>query len=266
MLSAPVKSAKRISSLFSLGSSKDQNAPPVPSSPGLNGASESTTGRRRRSSSRPTRHVSTPAAVYTEPRTIPNPNPSDYDLKSLPPPPSLLALNQELATSPSGSPTDSRPHSRGRDSTRPPSSAGLAVPRSNPESRPDTPSKRKSWMPGMMGRSRASSVDKRIPTPSLPSAWIAGLDQKVLYDLEPLARGGQVREWKRLDAVPPPPLCPRLCFVGHERHFTNTWCGNCRSPSSGTRTATHSFTSFLKIPDELLRSRSTRPSLPNRPL
>ncbi|KAF7717173.1 Uncharacterized protein PECH_004025 [Penicillium ucsense] len=191
MLSAPVKSAKRISSLFSLGSSKDHNPP---SSPSLNSSAENPQGKRRRSSSRPTRHVSTPAAVYSEPRTIPSASLSDFDLKSLPPPPSLLTLNQELATSPSSSPTDSRPRSRGRDSTRPPSSAGLAVPRSNPESRPDTPSKRKSWMPGMMARSRAGSVDKRVPTPSLPSAWIAGLDQKVLYDLEPLSRGGQIPE------------------------------------------------------------------------
>lgn len=47
-------------------------------------------------------------------------------------------------------------------------------------------------MPGMPGRSRASSVDKRAPPQLLPSAWIAGLDQKVLYDLGPLSRGEQV--------------------------------------------------------------------------
>lgn len=47
-------------------------------------------------------------------------------------------------------------------------------------------------MPGMPGRSRASSVDKRVAQPLLPSAWIAGLDQKVLYDLGPLSRGEQV--------------------------------------------------------------------------
>jgi hypothetical protein len=48
----------------------------------------------------------------------------------------------------------------------------------------------------MPGRSRASSIDKR-PTPMLPAAWIAGLDQKVVYDLGPLSRGEQVRniEW-----------------------------------------------------------------------
>lgn len=44
----------------------------------------------------------------------------------------------------------------------------------------------------MAGRSRASSVDKRPPAPTLPSAWIAGLDQKVVYDMGPLTRGEQV--------------------------------------------------------------------------
>jgi hypothetical protein len=48
-------------------------------------------------------------------------------------------------------------------------------------------------MPGMGARSRASSVDKRPAAAASPSAWIAGLDQKVMYDLGPLLRGEQVR-------------------------------------------------------------------------
>ena len=32
--------------------------------------------------------------------------------------------------------------------------------------------------------------------PSLPGAWIAGLDQKVVYDMGPLARGEQVRNYR----------------------------------------------------------------------
>lgn len=48
-------------------------------------------------------------------------------------------------------------------------------------------------MPGMGARSRASSVDKRPAAATAPSAWIAGLDQKVVYDLGPLLRGEQVR-------------------------------------------------------------------------
>ncbi|KAJ5167206.1 uncharacterized protein N7482_005987 [Penicillium canariense] len=195
MLSAPVKSAKRISSLFSLGSHKDQNTPGSPASPAFNGSADLAQDRRQRSSSRPTRHVSTPNAVFSEPRTVPNAGPMEqFDLESLPPPPSLLAVNQDLASSAPGSPTDSRPRSRGRDMTRPSSSAGLAIPGATPDSRPGTPSKRRSWMPGMMGRSRASSVDKRVPTPAIPSAWIAGLEQKVVYDMGPLSRGEQIAE------------------------------------------------------------------------
>ncbi|KAJ5294889.1 hypothetical protein N7508_009710 [Penicillium antarcticum] len=178
MLSAPVKSAKRISSLFSLGS-KDRESQNSPVSTEFQ-----ETANRRRSSSRPTRHVSTPNAVFSEPRTMPDP----LDLEGLPPPPSLLAVNQDLASSAPSSPSDARPRSRGRDMSRPSSSAGLAIPGSNPDSRPSTPSKRRSWMPG---RSRASSIDKRPLAPSLPAAWIAGLDQKVVYDLSPLSRGEQ---------------------------------------------------------------------------
>jgi hypothetical protein len=46
----------------------------------------------------------------------------------------------------------------------------------------------------MPGRARASSVDVRPPQPQLPSAWIAGLEHKILYDLGPLGRGEQVRK------------------------------------------------------------------------
>lgn len=192
MLSAPVKSAKRISSLFSLGSHKDQNGPDSPASPGFPPSSDISQDRRRRqSTSRPTRHVSTPSSVFSEPRTVP---PMDrFDLDSLPPPPSLLSVNHDLASSAPSSPVDSRPRSRGRELNRPSSSAGLVIPGSNPDSRPSTPSKRRSWMPGMGARSRASSVDKRPPQPMMPGAWIAGLDQKVVYDLGPLSRGEQVR-------------------------------------------------------------------------
>lgn len=193
MLSAPVKSAKRISSLFSLGSSKDQNSPGSLPSPGFN-SSDATNDRHRRSSSRPTRHVSTPNAAFsTEPRTMPD-TPLDFDLENLPPPPSLLSVNHDLASSAPSSPTTGRPQSRGREMSRPSSSVGLAIPGSAPDSRPSTPSKRRSWMPGMAARSRASSMDKRPPAPSLPGAWIAGLDQKVVYDLGPLSRGEQVNE------------------------------------------------------------------------
>ncbi|KAA8651643.1 hypothetical protein EYZ11_003910 [Aspergillus tanneri] len=197
MLSAPVKSAKRISSLFSLGSNKDTSIPSSPGSPVFSKPSPDQLPQDAlRSSSRISRFASNPHVVdHTEPLPL-SPNPNDnYDLDTpLPPPPSLLAVNQDLANSASNSPDTGRPQSRGRlrSSSRPSSSAGLFVPGSGPDSRPGTPSKRRSWLPG---RARASSVDTRPSANSqLPSAWIAGLDQKILYDLGPLARGEQVPE------------------------------------------------------------------------
>ncbi|OJJ45635.1 hypothetical protein ASPZODRAFT_152671 [Penicilliopsis zonata CBS 506.65] len=200
MLSAPVKQAKRISSLFSLGShsQKDQgssnNSSPV-GSPGLVKGSPDQLPRdqqqqhqqhHRRSSSRHTRGGTSPHVDPTEPRTIVSPGPIDQlDLDSpLQPPPSLLALNQDLADT-SGTGPDGRPQSRGRSS----SAGGLFVPGTGPDSRPGTPSKRRSWMPGRM---RASSMDRRVQ--QMPNAWIAGLDQKVPYELDPLVRGQQIPE------------------------------------------------------------------------
>ncbi|KAH8432356.1 uncharacterized protein LDX57_009995 [Aspergillus melleus] len=200
MLSAPVKSAKRISSLFSLGSNKDSSLPSSPSSPNPNNFSRSSPDQqpqdRRRSSSRPTRLSSNPYVDPSEPVPALSPNPNDnYDLDTpLQPPPSLLAVNQDLANSAPSSPDSGRPQSRGRlrSSSRPNSSAGLFVPGSGPDSRPGTPSsKRRSWLPG---RQRASSVDTRQANTNLPNAWIAGLDQKILYDLEPLSKGEQIPE------------------------------------------------------------------------
>ncbi|KAL2823401.1 hypothetical protein BDW59DRAFT_148826 [Aspergillus cavernicola] len=196
MLSAPVKSAKRISSLFSLGSNKDANKdasnPSSPRSPGLPKLSPDQIPQdtRPRSNSRPARIVSSPVPNFSQPMP---PSPMDnFDFDTpLPPPPSLLTVNQDLADSASNSP-DGRPQSRGRrmSSSRPSSSAGLGVPGSGPDSRPGTPSKRRSWMPG---RARASSVDTRA-SPQLPSAWIAGLEHKILWDIAPLGRGEQVTD------------------------------------------------------------------------
>lgn len=200
MLSAPVKSAKRISSLFSLGSNRDSSIPSSPASPNLpkpSSPDQLPQDARPRSASRPIRAVSNPQSDYADARTPVSPIPNDgFDLdEPLQPPPSLLAVNQDLANSAHNSP-DGRPQSRGRgrSGSRPSSAAGLFVPGSGPDSRPGTPSsssKRRSWMPG---RARASSVDPRPATTTAgPSAWIAGLEQKILYDLEPLARGDQVR-------------------------------------------------------------------------
>ncbi|KAL4871222.1 hypothetical protein BDV12DRAFT_194583 [Aspergillus spectabilis] len=192
MLSAPVKSAKRISSLFSLGSNKDATSPSSPRSPSLPKPSPDQIPQdtRPRSSSRPARLASNPVPNFSQPISpIPK---DDFDLDApLAPPPSLLAVNQDLADTANSSP-DGRPQSRGRrlSNSRPSSSGGLAVP-GGPDSRPGTPSKRRSWMPG---RGRASSIDVRTSPQQLPSAWIAGLEHKILYDLGPLGRGEQITE------------------------------------------------------------------------
>ncbi|KAL2820682.1 hypothetical protein BJX63DRAFT_280405 [Aspergillus granulosus] len=194
MLSAPVKSAKRISSLFSLGSNKDRDVsnPTPPRSPSVPRSSPDQTPQdHRRSSSRPARIVSNPVPNFSQPMSpIPR---DDLDLDTpLQPPPSLLAVNQDLADSSHNS-LDGRPQSRGRtlSSSRPTSSAGLAVPGAGPDSRPGTPSKRRSWMPG---RARASSMDARANAQQLPGAWIAGLEHKIPYDMGPLGRGEQIAE------------------------------------------------------------------------
>ncbi|OJK04408.1 hypothetical protein ASPACDRAFT_37967 [Aspergillus aculeatus ATCC 16872] len=196
MLSAPVKSAKRISSLFSLGSTRDSSAPSSPASPSIPKASPDQLPQdaRPRSASRSARVASNPQSDYGETRQPLPPGPHDgFDLdEPLPPPPSLLSVNQDLATSTPGSSDRPQSSGRGRSGSRPSSSAGLFVPGAGPDSRPSTPSsKRRSWMPG---RARASSADPRASASAMPSAWIAGLEQKILYDLEPLSRGEQIPE------------------------------------------------------------------------
>lgn len=242
MLSAPVKSAKRISSLFSLGSHKDQASP---SSPTFNSSDHIPNERRRRqSTSRLTRHVSTPTALYSEPRTVPSEGIDRLDLEGLPPPPSLSQVNNDFSSSAPTSPVDSRPKSRGRDFSRPSSSAGLAIPRTNTDSRPGTPSKRRSWMPG---RSRANSVEKRasmMPMPQLPGAWIAGLDQKIVYDLGPLSRGEQVRPTQKSGTA----------------GWTNSFA---RLPNCGTNRATPMCTFSPKTPVVQPHSRLIRPFSPS---
>lgn len=203
MLSAPIKSAKRISSIFSLGSHKDHSSdtssptssPRIPKNSPDHVPSDKFHHRHRQSSSRTTHSGSSPSvsdAHESRPGTLASIDPLDLE-SPLPPPPSLLEVNQDLADTAASSP-DGRPQSRGRSRSgsggggRSTSSAGLSV---NDAPRPRTPSKRRSWIPG---RTRSDSVDlKAVQT---PNAWIAGLDQKVVYDLEPLAKGEQVRgQW-----------------------------------------------------------------------
>lgn len=239
MLSAPVKSAKRISSLFNLGgSTKDHGS----SSSSPTGSPDHIAVDAPRGSSRSARHVSSPHVLSSESRASGSGPADDLDLNEpLPPPPSLLAVNQDLANS-AGNSSNGRPQSRGRPST----SGGLAPPGSRSGSRPGTPTdhknKRRSWMPG---RTRASSVDNRpsVPMPAdVSTAWVAGLEQKVVYDLGPLARGEPVRGLTDVVATPVANHCTRLRNFGTNREI----------PSS---TFSH------RPPIDLHPSRSIRPSL-----
>lgn len=203
-----MKSAKRISSLFSLGSKdhhssqqqkqqkqqKQQQPPHLARPPPEQAPAEQSPGIQPR-------HVSSPAFRTSpiDPTRTGSVTPGSidqFDLDSpLPPPPSLLEVNQDLANSTPGSP-DSRPRSRSRaqSGSRPSSPGGLSV---RDQSRPGTPTshRRKSWMPGWP---RPGSVDVKPASPTLsagaPAAWIAGLEQKVVYDLDLLSRGEQVCE------------------------------------------------------------------------
>lgn len=255
MLSAPVRSAKRISSLFSLGSNKDGSLSSSPNSPSFPKHSPDQypqdVQQRPRSSSRPARLVSNPQSDYSDTRSIRTTGPIDqFDLdEPLPPPPSLLAVNQDLANSANNSP-DGRPQSRGRPS----SAGGLFVPGTGPDSRPGTPSKRRSWIPG---RARASSVDARPQNTNtqMPSAWIAGLDQKILYDVGPLIRGEQVC---RLSV---PTLRPR----GLDSSPLISTCYH-RFRNCGMKVVTLMSTCSLKTLDGHPRSKSIQPfSLNHRP-
>ncbi|KAJ5147035.1 hypothetical protein N7526_000387 [Penicillium atrosanguineum] len=169
MLSAPVKSAKRISSLFSLGGHKDQTGPGSPASSGF-----PETSNRKRSSSRPTRHVSTPNAAFSEPRTVPTSAQNGAARSGKPSTPAITPG------------CESRPCEQR-------SQLACRQPPSQPGSR---------FQPALQfGRFSYSGFHSRlspehaIKTPKLDArAWIAGLDQKVVYDMGPLTRGDQVPE------------------------------------------------------------------------
>lgn len=199
MLSAPAKQAKRISSLFSLNSNKERGSNPSSptGSPGFPRPSPDGTpaeSNDRRRSSRSPQPGSSSYFDRPEPRRVASQGVlGDVDLDGpLPPPPSLLAVNHDLADGDNRSQqgrSRSRERSRSgsRSASRPGSSRGLTVPGSAPDSRPSTPAKRRSWMPG---KSRTSSRDWSADQPS--AGWIAGLDHKIHYDLEKLVRGDRV--------------------------------------------------------------------------
>lgn len=191
MLSAPVKSARRISSLLTLGSNKDNPA----SDDSQRLSPHLAPQERRRARSASTRHEPVPYihAEGTRPTTSSGPaRPLDFNAP-LPPPPSLLDVNQTLVDPSALTPPNQlRRQSRdgsSRPSSRRNSSVGPSPPTVlHPSSRAGSPGneRRRSWV---SPKSRSTSIDARAMG---FSAWVAGLEQKIPYDLGALTRGEPV--------------------------------------------------------------------------
>ncbi|EEH09743.1 conserved hypothetical protein [Histoplasma capsulatum G186AR] len=210
MLSIPVKSAKRLSSLFSLGSSKDnsdqdvqvsrqsalQKAPPPHETPVRDQRqlhpqqNKTSTGRSLRHATSAQHLSANSLGVLPSNRNVSAPLPAqepanDNDGILLPPPP-LNTLNADLSDSTS----ERRMSWSGGLSnmatgfSRPASRSGLfSAVNTDPKS-----SKGRSWLPG---KGRLSSVDLNQREPSM-RAWIAGRD--IEYDINPLLNGEKVDE------------------------------------------------------------------------
>ncbi|KUL85563.1 hypothetical protein ZTR_08033 [Talaromyces verruculosus] len=173
MLSAPVKSARRISSLFNMKTNRDSASSSTSSGSPKQMPSNthlSVDHRRARSHSRPAvRHASSPQPHSTEarPTTSHGYDPDHLDLNSpLPPPPSFRSASATRGPGARSKTPD--PHSHQR---------------------------RRSWMPG-----KANSIVFDAPVASEQydlnafDAWVAGLDQKIPYDLARLMQGEQIPE------------------------------------------------------------------------
>jgi hypothetical protein len=200
MLSAPAKSARRISSLFNVRSSRDSGTLSASSSgsPNLHPDQQHMGSRqsRPRSSSRPAvRHASSPQPNSTESHLSTSHGPVepldlDHSTGPLQPPPSLLAVNNELHDDSSSRGRHGRTGSRSSSVPRPLSSAGLAASIRGVSSRRTSPDSQ-NRLSLMIGKPEDGSMGS--PLAHGYDAWVAGLDQKIPYDLEPLAQGETVR-------------------------------------------------------------------------
>lgn len=193
MLSAPVKSARRISSLFNMKTNRDSTSSSTSSGSPKQMPSNthlSVDHRRARSHSRPAvRHASSPQPHSTEarPTTSHGFDPDHLDLNSpLPPPPSLYAINQDLSDSGPPQQSHSRQGSRSASATRGPGARSRT-----PD--PHSHQRRRSWM---LGKSNSVVIDAPAVGDQYDlnafDAWVAGLDQKIPYDLARLMQGEQV--------------------------------------------------------------------------
>ena len=192
------KGGKRISSLFSLGGSKDDSSASLSQSTAssshlrisshdypLTSSSASASIRRSRSAQNLVPHEPHPTALQADDTSEPVILNPPRTLKGTRPARSAVVYAN-------GSHPASREGSRSR-----PTTPNLPTPlntTSSPGSlsRPGTPnsakqSKRRSWFPGKTDRVAANHPQNE------PQAWIAGLREHIPYDLKPLLTGQKVR-------------------------------------------------------------------------
>lgn len=212
MLSVPAKSAKRLSSIFSLGSSKDDEPSPQPS-PNPNRRSSFTSSQpdqqhqqqpqqglsahyMRNARSAHNLPTTSSPTVSGSPRNVSAPVRNDsFQNPSPSPRPRPSGSSSNPAASESSS--DSRRRRQSISGSLSNIASGFSRPASRSTLRPTTPNesraaKGRSWVPG---KARLSSVDMIPPTPPVPAlmrAWVAGAAREIPYDISPLQAGEKV--------------------------------------------------------------------------
>jgi hypothetical protein len=210
-MAAPLnKSAKKISSLFSLGAAKDDshsNLSQSSASSHLRGSSHDYTRAGPASRSPLPKSASIPnLSGHKSNGSInsqgPMPPPiSTAPLSPLAPPPTLVNYGPPQPASSQGS-IRSRPNSRpssratSREGSRsrpstpttmaPPGSANSPIARTQMTPKDPKVLKRQSWLPKKSGHGGDDAGDHE------PKAWIAGLREHIPYDLAPIFRGERV--------------------------------------------------------------------------
>lgn len=201
------KSARKISTLFSSGTSRDDSDSVLSrssTSSYLRGSSHDSPGAGFGSNASLPKSASlskiagprahTPINSHTP---IMPPPISTTPLSPLPPPPTLVNYGQPRPASSHGSvrskPSSretSREGSRSRPSTPttmgPPGRANSPIARTQTASRDSKISKRHSWLPKKPGHGPDELGSQE------PKAWIAGLPEHIPYDLSPIFRGEKV--------------------------------------------------------------------------
>ena len=208
-MAAPLnKSARKLSSLFSLGPSKDETPAPIPppplpshsrgSSDGFALKAQNTSGRLAKSSSNPNLPSSNRTSIIQPNMAMP-PRLDTGVLSPLVPPPTLVSHGPPRPASSQGS-AGSRPNSRpgSRTASREGSRSRPSTPNimmtpyqisNSPYQRAQMPpkeikvAKRQSWMP-----KKVVSEEE----PPEPKAWVAGLKEHLPYDSTAIFEGIKV--------------------------------------------------------------------------